>query len=64
VLEKAVLVEVEKEKHDVKTQRTLRALVPTLLLASAIGVTVSGCLLLVPVDGGGRGRHHHDRGRW
>ena len=43
-------------------QRTLRTLMLSLLLASAIGVTVSGCLLPVPypVDGG----HHHHHGRW
>jgi len=43
---------------------TLRTLVLTLLLAGAVGMSVSGCLLAVPVDGGGRGHHHHERGRW
>ena len=48
----------------VRKPGTFRTLVLTLLLASAIGVSVSGCLLPVPVDGGGRGYRHHDRGRW
>jgi len=43
-------------------QRTLRTLMLSLLLAGAIGATVSGCLLVpFPVDGGGHGHHHHGR---
>ena len=41
--------------------RTLRRLMVTLVLASTIGVSVGGCLL-VPFpgwDGGGGHRHHH-----
>jgi hypothetical protein len=36
----------------------------TLLLAGAVGVTVSGCLLVPVPIGGGHGHHHYDRGRW
>jgi hypothetical protein len=40
-----------------------RRIVLTLLLASMVGVTVSGCLLVpFPVGGGGHG-HRHER-RW
>ena len=43
----------------------LRRVVLTLLLVSAVGVNVSGCLLVpFPVGGGhGHGRHDH-RHRW
>jgi len=47
-----------------KRHRTLRALMVTLLLAGAVGVTVSGCLLVPVPVGGGHGHHHYDRGRW
>ena len=53
----------QEEVHDVKRHRTLRALMMTLLLAGAVAVTVSGCLLVPVPIGGGHG-HHHDRGRW
>jgi hypothetical protein len=39
-----------------------RRLVLTVLLASVVGVSVGGCLLVpFPVGGGG---HHHRHGRW
>jgi hypothetical protein len=36
----------------------------TVLLASVIGVSVGGCLLVPFPVGGGGGHHHHHRGRW
>jgi len=45
-----------------KREHTLRRLMLTLLLASVVGVSVSGCLLAVPYPVGGG--HHHHRDRW
>jgi hypothetical protein len=41
-----------------------RRLMLTVLLASVIGVSVGGCLLVPFPVGGGGGHHHHHRGRW
>jgi hypothetical protein len=53
----------KKEMHDMKRVKMVRTLVLSLVLAGAVGVTVSGCLLPVPVPVGG-GFHHHHRDRW
>jgi hypothetical protein len=42
-----------------------RRVVLTLLLASVVGVTVGGCLLVpFPVGGGGHGHRHDHHRRW
>jgi len=47
-----------------KRERTLRRLILTLLLASVVGISVSGCLLPIPIPVGGGGHGHHQRGRY
>ncbi len=40
---------------------TLRRVILTLMLASVVGVGVSGCFVPFPVGDGGHGHHHHRR---